>query len=80
MLYFLEDPTWVTETIAGIGIDGRPLVTKMSFRYLHTLNNLGTAPNRILMFYGKLNHHKGLNVFVQKLQFHHRQFNMKMMI
>lgn len=41
---FSGDPTWVTETIAGIGIDGRPLVTKMSFRYLHTLNNLGTAP------------------------------------
>lgn len=41
---FSGDPTWVTETIAGVGIDGRPLVTKMSFRYLHTLNNLGTAP------------------------------------
>lgn len=41
---FSGDPTWVTESIAGIGIDGRPLVTKMSFRYLHTLNNLGTAP------------------------------------
>ncbi|WP_317367284.1 formate C-acetyltransferase [uncultured Tyzzerella sp.] len=41
---FSGDPTWVTESIAGIGLDGRPLVTKMSFRYLHTLNNLGTAP------------------------------------
>lgn len=41
---FSGDPTWVTESIGGIGIDGRPLVTKMSFRYLHTLNNLGTAP------------------------------------
>ena len=41
---FSGDPTWVTESIAGVGIDGRPLVTKMSFRYLHTLNNLGTAP------------------------------------
>mgnify|MGYP000186429058 CR=1 FL=1 len=37
-------PTWVTESIGGIGLDGRPLVTKMSFRYLHTLKNLGTAP------------------------------------
>lgn len=41
---FAGDPTWVTESIAGVGIDGRPLVTKSSFRYLHTLNNLGTAP------------------------------------
>ena len=41
---FSGDPTWVTESIGGIGIDGRPLVTKMSFRYLHTLSNLGTAP------------------------------------
>ncbi len=41
---FSGDPTWVTESIGGIGIDGRPLVTKSSFRYLHTLTNLGTAP------------------------------------
>lgn len=41
---FSGDPTWVTESIAGMGLDGRPLVTKMSYRYLHTLNNLGTAP------------------------------------
>ncbi|MCH5273766.1 MAG: formate C-acetyltransferase [Lachnospiraceae bacterium] len=41
---FSGDPTWVTESIGGIGIDGRPLVTRMSFRYLHTLQNLGAAP------------------------------------
>ena len=41
---FSGDPTWVTESVGGIGIDGRPLVTKMSFRYLHTLQNLGPAP------------------------------------
>ena len=41
---FSGDPTWVTESIAGVGVDGRPLVTKTSFRYLHTLDNLGTAP------------------------------------
>lgn len=41
---FAGDPTWVTESIGGVGIDGRPLVTRMSFRYLHTLSNLGTAP------------------------------------
>lgn len=41
---FSGDPTWVTESIGGIGIDGRHMVTKMSYRYLHTLQNLGTAP------------------------------------
>ncbi len=41
---FGGDPTWVTESIGGMGIDGRTLVTKNSFRYLHTLTNLGTAP------------------------------------
>jgi formate C-acetyltransferase len=41
---FSGDPTWVTESIGGVGVDGRPLVTKNSFRYLHTLDNLGTAP------------------------------------
>ena len=41
---FGGDPTWVTESIGGMGLDGRPLVTKNSFRFLHTLYNLGTAP------------------------------------
>lgn len=41
---FGGDPTWVTESIGGMGIDGRTLVTKSSFRMLHTLTNLGTAP------------------------------------
>jgi len=41
---FAGDPTWVTESIAGMGDDGRTLVTKMSFRYLQTLYNLGPAP------------------------------------
>lgn len=41
---FSGDPTWVTESIGGMGVDGRTLVTKNSFRYLHTLENLGTAP------------------------------------
>lgn len=41
---FSGDPTWVTETIGGIGEDGRPLVTRTSFRYLQTLYNLGPAP------------------------------------
>jgi formate C-acetyltransferase len=41
---FAGDPTWVTESIAGMGDDGRPLVTKTSFRFLHTLHNLDPAP------------------------------------
>jgi formate C-acetyltransferase len=41
---FSGDPTWVTESLGGIGADGRPLVTRTSFRYLQTLYNLGPAP------------------------------------
>ena len=41
---FSGDPQWVTESIAGMGVDGRSMVTKTSFRYLHTLENMGTSP------------------------------------
>lgn len=41
---FSGDPQWVTESIGGVGVDGRHMVTKNSFRYLHTLENLGTSP------------------------------------
>ena len=41
---FTGDPQWVTESIGGMGVDGRTLVTKMSYRYLHTLENMGTSP------------------------------------
>lgn len=41
---FSGDPTWVTESIGGVSVDGEHMVTKNSFRYLNTLNNLGTAP------------------------------------
>lgn len=41
---FSGDPTWITEALGGIGIDGRHMVTKMTYRFLHTLVNLGSAP------------------------------------
>ena len=41
---FSGDPQWVTESIGGVAIDGRHMVTKMSYRYLHTLDNLGASP------------------------------------
>ncbi|MDR1891541.1 MAG: formate C-acetyltransferase [Oscillospiraceae bacterium] len=41
---FSGDPTWITEALAGMGSDGRHMVTKMSYRFLHTLTNLGAAP------------------------------------
>ena len=41
---FGGDPMWITEAVGGMGEDGRPLVTKSSFRFLHTLYNLGSSP------------------------------------
>jgi formate C-acetyltransferase len=48
---FSGDPTWVTETIGGMGVDGRTLVTQSSFRFLHTLYNLGASPEPNLTVY-----------------------------
>ena len=49
---FAGDPTWITESIAGVGDDGRPLVTKTSFRFLQTLYNIGQAqePNLTIWY------------------------------
>lgn len=41
---FSGDPTWVTESLAGVGVDGRHMVTKMTYRFMHTLLNIGPAP------------------------------------
>lgn len=41
---FSGDPTWVTESLGGVGVDGRHMVTKMTYRFMHTLTNLGPAP------------------------------------
>ena len=41
---FAGDPVWVTESLGGVGVDGRHMVTKMTFRYLNTLSNLGASP------------------------------------
>jgi formate C-acetyltransferase len=53
---FSGDPTWVTEAVGGMGSDGRPLVTKTSFRLLQTLSNLGPAPepNLTVLWSGRL--------------------------
>lgn len=56
---FSGDPTWITESIGGVDVDGHHLVTKNSFRYLHTLENLGTSPepNMTVLWSKKLPRH-----------------------
>lgn len=64
---FSGDPTWVTESLGGVGIDGRPLVTKTSFRYLHTLANLGPAPEPNLTVLWSTRMPKGFKEFCAKM-------------
>ena len=64
---FSGDPVWVTESIGGMGIDGRTLVTKNSFRMLHTLVNLGPAPEPNLTVLWSKNLPEGFKKFCAKI-------------
>lgn len=64
---FSGDPVWVTESIGGMGIDGRTLVTKSSFRVLHTLTTLGPAPEPNLTVLWSTKLPEGFKKFVAKL-------------
>lgn len=64
---FSGDPTWVTESIGGMGVDGRTLVTKNSFRYLHTLENLGTSPEPNLTVLWSVNLPFGFKKYCAKI-------------
>jgi formate C-acetyltransferase len=64
---FAGDPTWVTESIAGMGDDGRPLVTRTSFRFLQTLYNLGPAPEPNLTIWYSPRLPEGFRTFASKV-------------
>ena len=64
---FSGDPVWVTESIGGMGIDGRPLVTKNSFRMLHTLETLGPGPEPNLTVLWSINLPENFKKFCSKM-------------
>src|SRR5204862_5502845 len=63
---FSGDPVWVTEVVGGMGEDGRTLVTKSAFRMLHTLNNLGPAPEPNLTVFWSTSLPDGLKRFAMQ--------------
>ena len=75
---FTGDPVWTTESIGGMGTDGRTLVSKMSFRYLHTLTNLGPAPEPNLTVLWSPRMPIGFRRSAQNYPLKHLPFNTKM--